>query len=303
MYPPSSKDTLMRTLVTAGVLAALVVGVSGCGTGDRAAQSATPAVPTSAAATPRPVNVVGLVGGTSLVTFSTDALAVRENRTVSGLAGDRSLVGIDYRVQDGKLYGVGNAGGVYTIDQAGAATKVKQLSVRLEGTRFGVDFNPAANALRIISDTGQNLRQPFADAAAPTANDKPLTNPAAPPATDPVPAKGAASAGYTNNDEDNATGTALFVLDTAADRVSIQSPANAGTFAPMGGLGVDAGPAAGFDIYGPADGVSGEPMALATLQVDGGYGLYRINLLTGKAESMGALSEQVTDIAVPLDQA
>ncbi len=48
-----------------------------------------------------------------------------------GCEGDERLVGIDYRVQDGKLYGVGDAGGVYTIDDTGAATKVKQLSVEL----------------------------------------------------------------------------------------------------------------------------------------------------------------------------
>ena len=29
---------------------------------------------------------------------------------------DMMLVGIDFRVQDGKLYGVGNGGGIYTID-------------------------------------------------------------------------------------------------------------------------------------------------------------------------------------------
>jgi hypothetical protein len=28
----------------------------------------------------------------------------------------------------------------------------------LSGTEFGVDFNPAADALRIVSDTGQDLR-------------------------------------------------------------------------------------------------------------------------------------------------
>jgi hypothetical protein len=44
-------------------------------------------------------------------------------------------------------------------------------------------------------------------------------------------------------------------------------------------------------------------MALATLQVGGNYGLYRVDLLTGKAESMGTFTDQVTDIAVPLDQA
>ena len=41
---------------------------------------------------------------------------------------DTALVGIDFRVQDGQLYGVGNGGGIYTIDtdtargQAGVAT-------------------------------------------------------------------------------------------------------------------------------------------------------------------------------------
>jgi hypothetical protein len=292
----------MRTPVTANLLAAVVAAtLSGC---------ALPADPPTAAPLPAPITaapqgrpilpVVGLVGGTELVGFSTDDVILRDRRAVTGLDGDARLVGIDYRVQDGKLYGVGDAGGVYTIDESGAATKVKQLSVELDGDNFGVDFNPAANALRIISDTGQNLRQPFADPAAKTADDKALTNPAAPPASGTVPALGASSAGYTNNDEDTGTGTALFVLDTKADRVSIQSPANAGTFAPMGALGVDADAAAGFDIHTPVGAAASEVTALATLQVGGTPGLYRIDLFTGKASSLGELTEDVTDIAVPL---
>jgi hypothetical protein len=296
----------MRTSVTVTLLAALVgAAVSGCGLLDSSTPPAPAALPAPVSAAPQGtavLPVVGLVGGTELVDFSTDDVSLRGKRTVSGLEGDARLVGIDYRVQDGKLYGVGDAGGVYTIDQAGAATKVKQLSVELDGTNFGVDFNPAANALRIISDTGQNLRQPFADPAAKTADDKALTNPAAPPATGTVPALGASSAGYTNNDEDATTGTALFVLDTKADRVSIQSPANAGTFAPMGALGVDADAAAGFDIYSAAGAPSSEVTALATLQVGGAAGLYKIDLLNGKAVSLGDLTEDVTDIAVPLGQ-
>ena len=35
---------------------------------------------------------------------------------------------------------------------------MSQLTIPLDGTVFGVDFNPAADRLRIISDTGQNLR-------------------------------------------------------------------------------------------------------------------------------------------------
>jgi hypothetical protein len=34
---------------------------------------------------------------------------------------------------------------------------VSQLTVGLMGNAFGVDFNPAANRLRVVSDLGQNL--------------------------------------------------------------------------------------------------------------------------------------------------
>jgi hypothetical protein len=302
----------MRTSITVSLLSVLVgAAVSGCGLINGApspgttqpAPVATPIPGSAESSSTAILPVVGLVAGTKLVDFSSDDVGLREERTVTGMEGDdKRLIGIDYRVQDGKLYGVGNAGGVYTIDDAGKATKVKQLTVELKGQNFGVDFNPAANALRIISDTGQNLRQPFADAKAPTADDKALTNPAAPPAVGTVPALGAASAGYTNNDADNGTGTALFVLDTKTDRVSIQSPANSGTFAPMGSLGVDAATAAGFDIYSPAGAPAADVTALATLQVDGAYGLYKIDLLNGKATRLGDLAQDVTDIAIPLGQ-
>lgn len=67
----------------------------------------------------------------------------RGGAPVSGLLGDATLIGIDYRVQNNLLYGVGNAGGVYTINpNIGNATKVSQLSVALDGASFGVDFNP-----------------------------------------------------------------------------------------------------------------------------------------------------------------
>src|SRR5262245_10180367 len=58
----------------------------------------------------------GLTSDGGLVRFRTDSpdRAVTVGR-LSGFAGsDSALVGIDFRVQDGLLYGVGNAGGVYT---------------------------------------------------------------------------------------------------------------------------------------------------------------------------------------------
>ncbi|MEJ7707192.1 MAG: DUF4394 domain-containing protein [Nocardioidaceae bacterium] len=95
-----------------------------------------------------------------IVRFSTDnPEAARVISKVNGLMGDTKLVGFDYWVQNNRLYGVGDSGGVYTIRPfTGKVMKVSQIGVPLDGTNFGVDFNPAADRLRIISDTGQNLR-------------------------------------------------------------------------------------------------------------------------------------------------
>ncbi|WP_374065082.1 DUF4394 domain-containing protein [Actinokineospora auranticolor] len=75
--------------------------------------------------------------GKQLLTFRVDRPQVVDwFRNVTGLVGnDKSLIGLDFRVQDGKLYGVGNAGGIYTISIPGAVlTKVSQLTVACRAT-------------------------------------------------------------------------------------------------------------------------------------------------------------------------
>ncbi|MEU8772100.1 DUF4394 domain-containing protein [Streptomyces griseus] len=248
------------------------------------------------------LTAVGLTADQRLVEFTVDRPArTTDNGRVSGLRGDTKVVGIDFRVQDEKLYGVGDRGGVYTLNTANArATKVSQLTVALAGRQFGVDFNPAANRLRVISDTGQNLRHNIDDSAAPlgTTTDGTLTNPITPPTT----ATGVTGAAYTNNDLNAATATTLFDIDTMADRVSLQSPANAGTLAPTGNLGVNAGPDAGFDIYFSLK--HGTNRGFATLNTAGTARLYEVDVLTGAARDLGAFSQrrQVTDLALPLEQ-
>ncbi|MER6915004.1 DUF4394 domain-containing protein [Streptomyces sp. NPDC000594] len=245
------------------------------------------------------LKVTGLTDDHCLVQFRAGSPErVTSIGAVTGLTGDTELVGIDYRVQDGLLYGVGNAGGVYTLDTGDAvATKVSQLSIALEGTAFGVDFNPAADRLRIISDTGQNLRHNVNVATGGTVLDGTLT---APPAT--TPALGVTGAAYTNNDLDTATATSLFDIDTTQDRVVLQSPANAGTLAPTGSLGIDAGPSAGFDIYFSTG--DGSNQGFAALQTSGSYRFHRVDPLTGRADDVGGFpsDRQVFDIALPLDQ-
>jgi hypothetical protein len=249
--------------------------------------------------------MVGLTADQRLVCFSEASTGrVRVIGPVSGLSGDSGLIGMDYRVQDGQLYGVGNAGGVYRIDtNTGAATLVNVLTVALDGTSFGVDFNPAADRLRIISNTGQNLRHNV-NAGGVTINDGTLTY-TAPPAS-PVAALGVTGAAYTNNDLAASTATTLFDLDSATDQIAIQSPANNGILVATGRLGVDTTDRVGFDIFTTLQGgvaVDNEGFAVLT-SADGSSRLYSISLLTGRATPISGfgMGVQIVDIAIPLDQ-
>lgn len=217
---------------------------------------------------------------------------------VTGLTGDTALVGIDFRPANKALYGVGNAGGLYTVDpKAAVATKVAQLSVALAGASFGVDVNPAADALRVISDTGQNLRFSFANGM--TFTDTALTNP-------PNAAAGVTGAAYTNNDLDPNTATTLFDIDSVLDQVAIQAPANSGQLSATGKLGVDTGPEVAFDIYSTIrNGATVDVRGLASLSVEAGADtMYEVSLLTGKATKLGHFDDenQIIGLAIPLEQ-
>lgn len=248
------------------------------------------------------LQVIGLTDDSRLICFASGKPEQASSiGSISGLAqADSNLVGIDYRVQDGNLYGVGSGGGIYTLDsQTAAATKVGQLTVALSGSDFGVDFNPAANALRVISDTGQNLRHPFAGPlAGQTQNDAGLNYIVN---NVPAAATGVTGAAYTNNDLDPATATTLFDIDSLQDQVAIQSPPNAGTLFSTGKLTVDTAADVGFDIYSGRDG----NQAFASLNVGGGRtGFYQVDLLTGRAKLQGRFTpgDVVTGIAIPLAQ-
>ncbi len=251
-----------------------------------------------------PLAVVGLTADGQLVCASDrKPEKARVMGTLSGYAsGDAKLIGIDFRPQDGLLYGVGDGGGLYRVDTTSAMlTPIGKLTVAPSGTKFGVDFNPAANALRIVSDAGQNLRQSFANLGtanplAATANDSTLTYAA------PTAATGVLGAAYTNNDLAAATATSLFVLDANLAQISLQSPANSGLLVATGKLGVTP-TGGGIDIYSVLrNNVTVDQRALAVLTVGAVAGLYDVNVLTGLASLRGSFISDVVDIAVPLNQ-
>lgn len=244
--------------------------------------------------------VYGLTSHQTLVSFKTcNPDKLHTVGTLSGLAGaDTAVVGIDFRVQDGLLYALANGGGLYTVDLATAvATKVSQLSTALDGTRFAIDFNPAANALRIISDSGQNLRHPFFMPEPRTTFVDPALN-YAPGAA----AAGVVAIGYTNNDLDANTATTLFDVDATLNQVVVQAPANNGSLSVAGKLGVDPDAPIGFDVHSrKVNGAASTNVGFASMGVAGQPGFYRIDLLTGHATLIGALAESLVDIAVSLD--
>jgi Domain of unknown function (DUF4394) len=261
---------------------------------------------------------VGLTSAGSLVCFDGDDPAdTVDLGVVTGLENE-TLVGVDFRAPftdpagvsnnipaEGALYGLGSNGGVYRIalddaDTATAmATKTAQLDQALAGTAFGIDFNPTVDRLRIVSDSGQNLRANVDTGV--TVVDGGLNTAGA-------PTTGVVAAAYTNNDTDPATGTTLYDIDAALDQVVLQSPPNAGGLAPVGALGVDTGSAVGFDLYSevretaPGVWTTTDVLGWASLDVAGVKGLYSITPFSGRAELVGTFGVDVVDIAIPLQQ-
>ncbi|MGQ0744214.1 MAG: DUF4394 domain-containing protein [Acidimicrobiales bacterium] len=255
---------------------------------------------------------VGRPGGQTLFGLTRDNELIRFNSAVpslpvriidvTGLARGEKLIGIDRRPKTGEMFGVGRKGTtatLYIIDTgSGAATRVATLvgaptatsprggPIVLSGTEFGVDFNPVPDALRIVSNTGQNLRAIPSDRT-------PATGPAllaGDTFTDgalnvaAVAAVGVAAAGYTNS-QVSATPpatTTLYDIDTKRDLLVIQNPPNNGTLVEVGPLGINVNAVAGFDIVG------NRAFATVTRQGRRNAQLVEVDLATGAATVLGS---------------
>src|SRR3712207_401716 len=81
--------------------------------------------------------------GSSLTRFDTNTIAEVQTTPVTGLLIGETLVGIDYRVANGQLYGIGSTNKLYLINpQTGAATQVGAPDqFTLAGSMWGMDFN------------------------------------------------------------------------------------------------------------------------------------------------------------------
>ena len=189
-------------------------------------------------------------------------------KPITGTAAGETILGIDFRPATGQLFALGSTSRLYILNtSSGVAAPVGTLpfSTLLAGTDFGFDFNPTVDRVRIVSNTGQNLRANPNDGLI-AAIDGALS-----PGTPSVTA-----AAYTNNFA-GATTTVLFDIDTQSNTLFRQDPPNTGTLVSVGSLGVVATATNGFDI-GSKSGT-----AYALLTVGGVTKVYTINLMTGAA--------------------
>jgi hypothetical protein len=213
---------------------------------------------------------------------------------ISGRVGNEDLIGIDFRPANNLLYGVGEFGTVYTINQTtAAATVVGTLAAdpadptapytQLFGSRFGFDWNPQADRLRITSDTRQNLR------VNPTGN---LVSTDTDLAYEPGPNQNetplVVGVAYTNNFP-GATSTVLFGIDSAATGhrlVTFVGSPNNGVLRAVGSLGINNSSLVGFDIL-----TAGGDQAFAAFQDEsqGVSSFYTVNLTTGAATPVGVI--------------
>ena len=222
--------------------------------------------------------LIGVTAAGNLVRFSSATPGTIDATVpVTGLQAGETILGIDVRPATRQLYALGSTGRIYIVNQTtGAARLAATLNTALNGTAFGVDFNPVPDRLRIVSDADQNLRVNVSDGVA--AVDGALAYAAGDANAGQNP--NVVGAAYTNNFAGAAT-TTLYVIDSNRDVLATQNPPNAGTLNTVGSLGVDTTDVVGFDITNPGG------AALAVLTVGGVSQLYTINLTTGAATLVG----------------
>lgn len=205
-------------------------------------------------------------------------------KAITGLQSGENILGIDFRPLNGQLYALGSSSRIYTINLGnGAATVVgSQLPTLLAGTEFGFDFNPTVDKIRVVSNTGQNLRlDPVTGGI--TATDG-MINPGTPTLS---------AAAYTSNFA-GATSTSLFVIDHSTDKLYLQNPPNNGTLVERGSLGINIEGANGFDIGSTSD----KAYLIAT--VAGATKIYTVNTTNGSATSLANYPNSVRGFTIGL---
>ncbi len=269
-----------------------------------------------------PEKVYALTTGDRLLRFDGDDPRRVMGEEIRGLRGGEGLVGIDFRpsgpdVTQGKLYGLGDEGYIYTINartataERGPRITADDAPVALRGTSFGIDFNPTVDRLRIVSDANQNLRVnvdtgALADSNATVPGTQPdgdLRYAVGDPKTGQDPA--VTGVAYRNSQPAalGTTNTELYDIDANTNDMSEQDPPNDGTLVTEGPLGVNTNRPVGFDVVTRGTSPDGDRgfAALRPMRA-GSSAFYAVDLDTGDATRIGTIggNANVEGLAIPI---
>jgi hypothetical protein len=246
--------------------------------------------------------VTGLTTDNRLVRFDPRTPNTITSAVALAVPAGENVVGIDIRPADGLLYALTRAADstarVYTVNESsGAMTAVAMLQVtgaggameplRLAGNGFSVDFNPAANALRVISDTGASLAVNLTTAPGTVTVNGTINS-----ATIPMPSVIAAAYLNSGISATPPAATTLYDFEAGTDVLTTQVPAT-GALTTVGALGRDVTGSAGFDIAGSRNG-----RALAAIGTAGAapFTLFEVNLTSGATILPRGLSAEAARI-------
>ncbi|MFM9974723.1 MAG: DUF4394 domain-containing protein [Beijerinckiaceae bacterium] len=232
--------------------------------------------------------IVGLSGDKTLTTFDSKTLKTGKKVSIKGVNG--RVVGIDMRPSDGQLYAVTVDGTVYTVDVGtGQATlKVKLEKMLPANTKPTVDFNPAADRLRLMGADGTSLRANLEDGKVTVDGSHKYAD-----ADKAAGKKPNVIAGAYSNSVKGTKETTLYNIDGTLGTFLKQAPPNDGVLGTLGATGIKAQSLA-FDISTDA---AGKNTGFAVT----GSTLYTVDIASGASTRVGkvaGLSASVRDIAV-----
>ena len=289
----------LRTALPMGVAALAGLGLAGC---------SLPRWPLGGAlaAPERRENVVALTQSQKLVSFNAAQPGrIRSSKPVKGLQIGEQLLGLDYRAKNDTLYALGSSGQLYTVDtDNGQLTPVGgPAAIPLDGTEFGMDFNPTVDRIRVVSNTRLNLRvHPDTGSLVGGQPDTPLAYDSSDRHAGRAPRLVAAAYSY---DPANPKVTTNYALDAATGCLVIQgslegatpviSP-NTGRLFTVGELGLGTFDRAAFDIHTLAN----TAFAAITLRGSATSTWVELDVKTGRATALGAIAvgEPVRAIAL-----
>lgn len=222
----------------------------------------------------------GISGG-SLVYLNPNSLTADAlEKPIAGLQNTETILGMDISPLNGQIYAVGSTSTLYALNPATAqATSIAAFTPALIGTAFGVDYNPAANVLAIVGNTGQKLSLSLSGVAT---------------AQTAIPLASQISTLAYSNNFGNASSTILYGIDYLGGKL-VSVNANS-AITEIGNTGIAITEASSFDIFSSA--TSNKAVLVST---DGTKSIfYNVSLTSGTITALGTINKPINSFCLGL---